>query len=883
MKTKRNLLTALTILGLLTNTMAQLPTYVPTNGIIAYYTFNGNADDESGNGNDGTVYGSTLTTDRFGNSNEAYSFNGTSNYIEVADDNALDVPNVTISAWYNAVDFGLPSQLEQGHIVSKREQSGWGTSFQIALISIGGDGIWATYTIGSNGWVDYNPLQPNVWTHVVYTHDDNFAKLYINGTLVNTVPISGGLSSNSLPMWIGARPNAGGNSSFYHGELDDIGLWNRALTEDEITSLYEGNDNGYNLVAYYPFNGNANDESGNGHHGTIFGTVTSTTDRFGSTDSAYFFDGQTGYISIPSLDSLAYTPITYCAWVIVNSYFPSPTPGHKFRTVVGRQTAYVLDCGAMGFYANGLVDGGAYDNNFTWWRGGGNTGDAPYSDSIPILNTWTHIAFAQDALGNWTWYTNGVLTNSGNFTDPQNYFDYFRIGGCNNSSEGNTFWNDKLDDISIWGRALTSTEIDSIYHADGWDIIIADFNASDTLGTTPLTVNFTDQSTGNPTSWQWDFGDENIDSIQNPTNIYQNAGSYTVTLIASDSVNSDTLTKVNYIIVNYPAPTADFEGTPLSGDVPLMVAFTDLSFDSVNTWLWEFGDSDTSTDQNPSHEYINPGDYSVTLTVSGPGGGDTLIKTNYITANYAEPTANFEGIPTSGNAPLEVTFTDLSVDSVDSWVWDFGDGGISYQQDPVYTYTGAGTYNVSLTVSGPGGSDVIEKIDYISVFVDAPIADFVGAPTTGEAPLLVNFTDLSTGSIDTWSWNFGDSGSSSDQNPSHEYLTPGNFTVSLTVSGTGGATTEVKTDYVLIPVGVEEYETQFILVYPNPVTNNLNIVFPDAKSRILTFNNITGKFMLEYQTNKKEEIINMQQFPMGVYPLTIKDGSISNVIKIIKR
>ncbi len=215
------------------------------------------------------------------------------------------------------------------------------------------------------------------------------------------------------------------------------------------------------LVGWWPFNGNANDESGNGNDGVMVGGISNADDRFGNSSSAFLFDGISGYIDLPSLNNQPYTPITYSAWVIVNSYFPSSF-GHKFRSIIGRNTAFVLENGVIGFYADNNVNGGSYDNNFTMWRGGGQTGPTPFSDSLPLLNEWTHIAYAQNAEGDWKWYINGIHTNSGNFTDLQNDYNYFQIGGCNNST-GNYFWNDKLDDIGLWNRALTEQEIQNLY------------------------------------------------------------------------------------------------------------------------------------------------------------------------------------------------------------------------------------------------------------------------------------------------------------------------------------------------------------------------------------------------------------------------------------
>ena len=218
------------------------------------------------------------------------------------------------------------------------------------------------------------------------------------------------------------------------------------------------------LVGWWGFNGNAQDGSGNGNHGTIVGSITNTTDRFGIPNSAYFFNGNNCHIPIPSLNSLSYRPITYSAWVIVNSYFPI-TFGHKFRTIIGRNTTYVLDCGVIGFWADGnpVIPQNIPQNTFIFWRGGGSSGTAPVTSTSPPLNQWVHVVYTQELNGDWQWYMNGLLSNSGNFTDPLNYFSEFRIGGCNNY-DGYS-WNDKLDDIGIWNRALTPQEITNLYNS----------------------------------------------------------------------------------------------------------------------------------------------------------------------------------------------------------------------------------------------------------------------------------------------------------------------------------------------------------------------------------------------------------------------------------
>ena len=118
-----------------------------------------------------------------------------------------------------------------------------------------------------------------------------------------------------------------------------------------------------------------------------------------------------------------------------------------------------------------------------------------------------------------------------------------------------------------------------------------------------------------------------------------------------------------------------------------------------------------------------------------------------VSSGPTAPTAEFSGTPTSGTAPLTVSFSDASTGTVDTWSWDFGDSSTSSAQDPSHTYTSVGTYTVSLTVSGPGGSDAETKVGYITVAEPPPVADFSGTPTSGNAPLTVSFSDASAGSL----------------------------------------------------------------------------------------------------------------------------------------
>jgi PKD repeat protein/peptidoglycan/xylan/chitin deacetylase (PgdA/CDA1 family) len=155
--------------------------------------------------------------------------------------------------------------------------------------------------------------------------------------------------------------------------------------------------------------------------------------------------------------------------------------------------------------------------------------------------------------------------------------------------------------------------------------------------------------------------------------------------------------------------------------VPLAVTFTDTSTAGsvpITSWLWDFGDTNTSTSQNPTHSYTTPGLYTVTLTVDNGTVADTHTKTDLITADPVPPTVDFTATPTTGVEDLAVTFTDTTVagtGTISTWSWDFGDTNTSTLQNPSHTYIDYGTYTVTLTVTTQYGTYPGSKTDFITV------------------------------------------------------------------------------------------------------------------------------------------------------------------------
>jgi len=334
---------------------------------------------------------------------------------------------------------------------------------------------------------------------------------------------------------------------------------------------------------------------------------------------------------------------------------------------------------------------------------------------------------------------------------------------------------------------------------------VAGFSAAPLTGTAPLTVQFTDNSSGTIDSYAWDFdNDGNIDNVeQSPMHIFTAPGTYTVSLTVTNAAGSDTKTEAAYITVSEPAPVPQFSAEPLSGTAPLAVKFTDASANAA-TFAWDFENDGIvdSVDQNPEHTYTAAGTYTVNLTVANTAGTASEVKADYITVTVAAPVAGFVANTTAGTTPLVVLFTDESAgEAITAWAWDFeNDGSVdSSLQNPEHVYSLPGTYNVSLTVTNAGGSDTMTREQYITVTIAPPVANFTANQTSGFVPLLVEFQDLSTGTVDTWAWDFENDGivDSVEQNPVYTYANPGNYTVNLTVANAGGSTESVKADFIV--------------------------------------------------------------------------------------
>jgi PKD repeat protein len=247
-------------------------------------------------------------------------------------------------------------------------------------------------------------------------------------------------------------------------------------------------------------------------------------------------------------------------------------------------------------------------------------------------------------------------------------------------------------------------------------------------------------------------------------------------------------------------PYAQFSAIPTSGKVPLEVTFRDESAGNPTKFLWEFGDGSTSSDQNPVHFFKTPGTYSVKLTIWNPDGMNTAEYQDFIVAlPRIIPDARFSGDITSGKVPLEVTFRDESAGDPTQFLWEFGDGTTSSDQNPVHVYKKPGTFSVKLSISNPDGTNTTEYPDFISVLpIILPEARFSADIISGNEPLKVTFRDESAGNPTKFLWEFGDGSTSSDKNPVHLYKEPGTYSVRLSASNMDGTNTTEHLDFISV-------------------------------------------------------------------------------------
>ena len=351
----------------------------------------------------------------------------------------------------------------------------------------------------------------------------------------------------------------------------------------------------------------------------------------------------------------------------------------------------------------------------------------------------------------------------------------------------------------------------------------ANFSANPLTGCAPLVVNFTDLSTGNPTSWRWDLGNGTISFLRNPSVTYFNPGQYNIKLVVQNAAGRDSLIRNQYITI-YAKPTVNFSTSVTAGCYPMTVNFTDLSTagsGTINGWQWDFGDGTFSTLQNPSHVYTSSGNFNVSLRVRNSNGCfQTITRTQLINVINGA-TANFSNsTPSSCAPPVSINFQNLSTGTgALTYQWNFGDGITSTQVNPSHTYTTAGTYTLQLVVTNANGCrDTLIRTNAITI---GNAQTQFTAPATACVNTVIPITNSSNPPAASVFWDFGDGTTSTAVNPVKSYSTPGNYQIKL-VNNFGACSDSLIRNIRIIPKPVATFNASPLASCQAPLTVSFN-------------------------------------------------------------
>jgi gliding motility-associated-like protein len=382
----------------------------------------------------------------------------------------------------------------------------------------------------------------------------------------------------------------------------------------------------------------------------------------------------------------------------------------------------------------------------------------------------------------------------------------------------------------------------------------ADFSATPTSGCAPVFVQFTDLSTsnvGNIVSWSWQLGG-NTSTAQNPGKAFISGGSYTICLTVTDNQgNTDTECKTNYLTF-FNSPQAQFTATPLSGCSPLPVQFTNnstMGSGAINLYQWAFGDGNSASGTTVNNTYTGAGTYDVTLSVTDVNGcSNVQTVQDFITVQDIGIVDFIASQTENCNAPFTTTFTNLTPPNPNLiYLWDFGDGTTSTATNPTHTYTQLGNFNVQLTVTNTVLNCTKTKTKNNYIKINSSLA-FTYTPTTGCEPFDVTFTNTTSGTTSNWFWDFGDGSTSTQQNPTHTYQTDGCYFVTLTATKNGCISTVVSPTCIQVKDAPQ----------PSYILNNSNLAcaIPHAVSFSGTSNLVGSTYLWDFGDGSTSTVQN---------------------------
>ncbi len=408
----------------------------------------------------------------------------------------------------------------------------------------------------------------------------------------------------------------------------------------------------------------------------------------------------------------------------------------------------------------------------------------------------------------------------------------------------------------------------------------AGFRANGLDACPPSTIFFTNTSSDNVRRYFWSFPGAVPDTSNalNPAVTYSNPGLYDIRLIVENGYGRDTFIRKQYVKINS-VPVVDFSATKNG----LTASFINNT-SNATSFLWTFGDGNTSTQVSPQYTYRNAGTYVVQLKATNACG--SVFDTVKLVI-FSLPSATIATSQSQGCAPMVVQYSGRNTTNVTSWNWSFP-GGIpatSNQANPRVTYAQPGKYDVLLTMTNSAGTSNIKQDTLINVNI-SPKATFNYKVTADVVEIFNTSKDA-----DNYSWDFGDGTKSEDANPApHRYGRNGNYTITLLAQNKFCSAATERQAAVFFTSSQDVNTEKYIKTHPNPTTGTLFIEFQNELLNNVEYSklqlnvlNTDGKLVKNIQLNKEsQQVIDMTDLANGVYILQFLNEKHNFVKKVVK-
>jgi hypothetical protein len=850
-------------------------------GLVGYWPFNGNADDASGNGNNGTVNGATLTTDRFGNAGKAYSFDGVNDWIQVQNNSNLNLGSeFTLSVWINSnpgYGSGTPWN-DHNHIISRWGGGGLNAAtYQMNINSNGNIVIATSNTIQNSGSYSTHQNLPGSWYHVLGTYKNQVVTYYFNGVKFDSVQNVLPPQASLFDLAFGRESNATPPQSHVNGIIDDIAIYNRALSVSEIQQLYNQTNTNYawstgettpsiniaptQTTKYYCTVSDGNQSCTDSVTVTVNQTPQTPSITAGGPTS--FCSGGSVTLSAPAGLAYLWSTGSTNQSITVNS-----TGSYSVQTISGSCTSAVSQATEVTVNQTPSTPSITAGGPTSFCDGGSVTLSAPQGFTYLWSNGSTNQSITVGSTGSYS-----VQTISGSCTSAVSQATEVTVnqapqtpsitagGPTSFCSGGSVTLSASAGLTYLWSNGSTNQSI-TVSSTGSYSVqTISGTCTSAVSQATQVTVNQAPQTptitaSGSTTfcsggsvtlsapaglSYLWSNGQTTSSISVNST------GSYTVQTISNgctSAVSQATLVTVNQA-PQTPTITASGSTSFCSGGSVTLSAPAGL------TYLWSNGST------NQSITVGSTGSYSV-QTISG-SCTSAVSQATEVTVNQTPQTPSITaGGPTSFCDGGLVT---LSAPAGLAYLWSNGSTNQSI------TVGSTGSYSVQ-TISGSCTS-AVSQATQVTLLPD-PFSEFTYSLFGTE----IQLNHQPASSPDSLRWNFGDGQTSTETNPLHFFETSGIFNICLTTYLAGCSSQTCKPVQISV-TNLSGSSGAGVQVVPNPSRGmyELSIDNLQGTARIEVLDAL-GKLVYEGEVSsqgiKTRQLLDIRHVAMGVYTLRLQ-------------